>query len=471
MRSIAQRGSTLAFILSVVGCGAPDSRPALPEEAGDRPTPDRATTETQATPASLDCVFGGVQEQRYRRNCEEELGRLGGQESTLDEQIASLGSETVAPVRAALTSLVDQRRQLCHDWNACALGRDDHMNRYDWVNDELATLAQLLSDSIGSPTTRQTALTTWAGGLQNRRPATGISTSQTSPTDMAAKNANNETQNPGAAPQIPPQLVQNAEMLAATAKAQAESQRRLRVSIKQQERELVELNAYRDIVQKLRAASTPPTQNTTPPLCKKIGPTRAQLTELVRGSNSLVNSLSRNVLDGVNDLCGPYELWAQPDERIKGQIGRLFANIDRIDNWMTEILACINPGPYDYPCQNAYGPLEPGDEAQCRKTQRILKQVRQELRGVKNGQRRFPCGAPLWQKLQQQQWNESVSRAQMPGLGRSAERVCEAIGLDQEGLAKAQENFTRRLDSSESSASAHIRSREETLSQLRLYVH
>lgn len=462
-------GVVVVLVLSSFGCGATDVRPDGPAERSDGAEGIQAEGEAQVAPVTLDCAFGGVTEQRYRRDCDRELVRLSEQTTAFEGQIASLDAETIAPVRAALTNLVDQRRQLCHDWNACALSRSEHMNRYDWVSDELATLGSLLSDTTGVPATRQTGLRSWASGLQNRRPTAGPSVTPASASD-ASMNANSVTPNPGAEAQMPPPPVPNQEMMAVAAQAQAAAQRRVKVVFMQQERELVELKAFLGVVQKLRAASAPPSQYGAPPLCTKIEPTRAQLTGFIRGPNSVVNSMSRSVLDGANELCGRYERWAQPDERTQGQIESLLAHVDRIDNWMNEILACINPGPYNYPCQNTFGSLEPGDEAQARKTRRILKQVRHELRGVKGGQRRFPCDAPLWSKLQQQQWNESVARAQMPRLGLFAEQVCETIGIDQESITKSQKNFQQRLDSSESSLAAHIRTREEALARLRQYI-
>ena len=188
-----------------------------------------------------------------------------------------------------------------------------------------------------------------------------------------------------------------------------------------------------------------------------------------RGTGPVGFSLS-SVRDDIDDLCARFERWQSPDEQWQIRIGSFFTRLDRVDEWMTDILRCVDPGPYDFRCENAYGAHEPGDADQARAAQAVVREIRATLDGVPQVHP-FPCYAPIWRRVAATTWTMSVARAQIPSLATAAGALCESMGVEASDLNEKVRDIRDRVDRSNATLVQLMGSREDTLLRLRATYH
>jgi len=422
------------------------------------PEPDVAQSPEAVEPARLACAFEGEPAERYARNCELEIARYEERTGRLAEGITRLeqaGRRGVGSIRAALAVLVERRRQICADWNACAASRDEHLELYDWLSDELAAFEGQLDEtleSLGDEGANE-ELTAWAQALSSRRPgATNRTAATDRPTASGESPVDSSARSP--APATRPTLPE-------------EARRRLTATLRSQEQEIVEFREMIALLRELRTDSAGASISAAPPLCSSEASTRRRLATLVRGPNSTVSGYSNGLTAMIADLCGRYTLQRSPDERVAATIARLFAHLDRVDGWMDDILRCTLPGANQGRCRNAYGGRQPDDIAEAQRAKQLVASMRSTLAGTQDGSRPFPCDLDLPAELDRAAWTLTVARAQMPRIRANVETVCRHIGLDERGLEPSVARLSQLFDTAESSLGTTIRVREDALARIR----
>jgi hypothetical protein len=186
---------------------------------------------------------------------------------------------------------------------------------------------------------------------------------------------------------------------------------------------------------------------------------------MIREGYNETSSLSayRGLLD---ELCDGFERWDHPNEAVAGRIQRLHNTIDRVEGWMKDIRTCIDPGPYDGRCENAYGPAAGRDARDALEALRVLDEISGVLDGVPD-RRRFPCRHPIWARVEGRRWTQRVARAQMPGLPREARNLCEHIGVDEAELTELVTRIHDQVDRDDAQAAQNESRSRGTLAQLR----
>ena len=314
-----------------------------------------------------------------------------------DRQVSRLGRQHPGVVGEALAVVRLRRRSICHARNACMVDGAALARVEAWAEAELRALQQQRAEA---------ARRAWASGLAGRLAALhGVGVTLAPP-------------QPQATPQVLGMIARLEEDLEA----------------------YDEMNA---LLQPFVEGARLPDDGAPPPICGTD--TLERLRTIVR-SGATTRSDASTLRRALEELCEPWERWREPDEGLRSRMRRLNAQVDRIEGWMRQIQQCIDPGPYDFPCRNTFGEQEDGDLAQTRVTLRRLAEVRRVLRGVPE-RRPFPCGHAIWARLAAESWNESVSQAQMPGLARSAERLCEdGFGFDREELGRDVQRLRERVE-------------------------
>jgi hypothetical protein len=198
----------------------------------------------------------------------------------------------------------------------------------------------------------------------------------------------------------------------------------------------------------------------TPAVC--TGSAREDVASMIREGYNETSGIRgyRNLLD---QLCDGFERWDTPDEALRGRIQRFHNTIERIENWMKDIRTCIDPGPYDGRCENAYGPAGGRD---AREALRVLDEIRGVVDGVPE-RRRFPCRHPIWARVEAHQWTQRVARAQMPNLPREARNLCDHIGVDEAELTQLVSRIRDEIDRDDANAAQAQTRSQSTLDQLR----
>ncbi len=323
-----------------------------------------------------------------------------------------------APVQAGVDALKLRRRAACLEWNACALEDATLQRLTAWADDELQQLARAADE---------TARATWARGLTQR--------------GQVALAQGTVAANPAAfRPQLTPQVVESILRL----KDEAES-----------------LEAFRPIVIRIQRGSVI-RNHRKPPICESN--TREELRTLVRSGAQVVQSYARSLAQDLTELCEPFETWANPPENIQLMFTEFDSRLERIDGWLTEIIACVQPGPYSSSCRNAYGAKTPQTLPDARRAMGELNRVRAVIRRSRG---RFPCHDPIWARLATTQWSLRTAEAQIPSLAQRANRICDRIGLTDEDLEKAQNEIRDETERMVASIAQYLTSRREALTQLR----
>jgi hypothetical protein len=223
------------------------------------------------------------------------------------------------------------------------------------------------------------------------------------------------------------------------------------------------LTRYRRLLTTIRRDVALPPNGGTPAVCTSA--TREDVASMIReGLNEASGLVAyRGLLD---QLCDGFERWDHPDEAIQGRIQRFHVTIDRIEGWMKDIRTCIDPGPYDGRCENAFGPAGGRDARDALEVLRVLDEIRALVDGVPD-RRRFPCRHPMWARLEARQWTQRVARAQMPGLPREARSLCDHIGVDETELTQLVSRIRDQVDGDVAQAAQAETRSQTTLDQLR----
>lgn len=322
------------------------------------------------------------------------------------------------PVQAGVEALKLRRRAACLEWNACALEDATLQRLTSWADDELQQLARAREPE---------ARTAWARGLTQR--------------GQVALAQGTAAANPAAfRPQLTPQVVE---------------------SIMRLQEEVESLESFRPIVIRIQRGSVV-RNHRQPPICESN--TRQELRTLVRSGAQLVQSYARSLASDLDDLCDPFDTWANPPENIQLMFTDFDSLLQRIDGWLTEIIACVQPGPYSGSCRNAYGDKTPQTLPDARRAMGELNRVRALMRRSRG---RFPCHDPIWARLAATQWTLRTAEAQIPGIAQRAHRICDRIGLTDEDLEKAQNAIRDRTERLVASIAQYLASRRQGLTQLR----
>lgn len=235
------------------------------------------------------------------------------------------------------------------------------------------------------------------------------------------------------------------------------------VLVAQMEEDLEAINLVRPFLMRIRTETTLPSEG-APLACRSD--LRERMAELIRQGLGVATSGLSSLRDSVDDLCTRFGRWETPGEVERNSITRYRARLERIDEWMTDIRRCVDPGPYDFRCENTYGAQEPGDAEQAAAALAVVQEVRAVLVGVPQT-RPFPCYSPVWRRVEATSWTMSVARAQIPGLATAAHSICEAVGVDSEALNEQVRRIHDRLDRSNASLVQLSESRQDTLIRMR----
>jgi hypothetical protein len=235
------------------------------------------------------------------------------------------------------------------------------------------------------------------------------------------------------------------------------------VSIAHLEEDLAEIEAFRPLLARVHA-EVELTADEPPRACRSG--VIDELAGVVRRGAQLVSSDAGSLRRDLEDLCERFERWRAPDEGRRNRIRGYVTRLDRIDEWMRDIQRCVHPGPYDFRCENAYGPQEPGDAEQARAAMAVVAEVRRALGGVPD-RRRFPCRSTVWDRVENRTWTLSVARAQIPGLARQARSICESLGVDVPTLTEKVQRIRDRVDRADASMVQLGNSRRSSVLQLR----
>ena len=192
---------------------------------------------------------------------------------------------------------------------------------------------------------------------------------------------------------------------------------------------------------------------------------REQLRTIIRQGGT-ADSDARYYKGKLDDLCGRFERQAQPDESLRNRIRSFVTHVDRIENWMNEIRACVDPGPYDGRCRNAYGERQNDTAEQVRRAMRVVRNVRRVL-GDDPPNRPFPCSNPIWRRLEESRWSLRTAQAQIPSLAQSAKRLCDSIGVDADELEQLRAQVRQRLERDIAQTRESIDQRRESLARMR----
>lgn len=323
------------------------------------------------------------------------------------------------PVQAGVDALKLRRRAACLEWNACALEDAALQRLTQWADNELQGLARA-SDAA--------ARAAWARGLNQR--------------GQLAMAQSNAAANPQAfQPQLTPQVVE---------------------SILRLKEEVESLEAFRPMVIRIQRGSVV-RNHRKPAICDSD--TRRELRTLVRSGAQLVQGYAGSLQRKLNELCEPFEHWENPPENVQLMLTEFDSLIQRIEGWLTEIIACVQPGPYSSSCRNAYGTKTPQTLPDARRAMGELNRVKALMRRHRN--RPFPCHDRIWARLARTQWSLRTAEAQIPGLAQGANRVCERIGVVGEDLQEAQDDIRDETERLVASIAQYLTSRRQALSQLR----
>jgi len=323
------------------------------------------------------------------------------------------------PVQAGVDALKLRRRAACLEWNACALEDAPLQRLTQWADNELQGLAR-----AGDAAARAS----WARGLTQR--------------GQRALAQSNAAANPAAfRPQLTPQVVESILRL----KEEEES-----------------LEAFRPMVIRIQRGAVV-RNHRKPTIC--TSDTRRELRTLVRSGAQLVQSYAGSLQRKLNELCEPFEHWESPPENLQLMRTEFDSRIQRIEGWLTEILQCVQPGPYTASCRNAYGAKTPQTGSDARRAMGELNRVKALLRRHRG--RPFPCHDRLWGRLARTQWSLRTAEAQIPGLAQRAHRLCERIGVVGEDLQETQDEIRDETERLVASIAQYLASRRRALSQLR----
>lgn len=314
----------------------------------------------------------------------------------------------------ALQSIRHRRLSACYDYNVCGISSDQLEAVERWASSELTMLR-----AISSPEAR----TTWARGVAMR----GNAIAQVTAEQARA---------------MRPQLTDAVRRSIVSMRADVES-----------------LEALQPLLPRIRAGI----EGNPPGACS--GDLRERLRAIIRQGGT-ADSNARYYKGKLDDLCERFERQAEPDEALRNRIRRFVAHVDRIENWMGEISRCVDPGPYDGRCRNAYGERRDDTLEQTRRAMRVVRNVRRVL-GDDPPNRPFPCSNAIWRRLEESQWTLRTAQAQIPSLAQNAKRLCDSIGVEPSELAELRTQINQRLEQDIARTREWLTQRRESLARMR----
>lgn len=320
-------------------------------------------------------------------------------------------------VAAALEALRLRRLAWCEDRNACGIDDDALRRLRTWTDSDLAGLEAAAGSELGRAA--------WARSLPVR----------------AALAANGVVRPGGETP--PPMLVPETR----------EAMARLEVDIES-------YVALQEPLTHLAAALEVDTR--PPPVCASDA--RRQLRQVVRHGGAAA-STARSLHRLLDEFCDPFERHADPDDALQNRMRRFLTTLSRIEGWMNEILRCVDPGPYDGRCENAYGRLRPDTAEQARAALRMVAEVRRAVDGIPAAP--FPCDHPVWERVARSRWTLGTARSQLPSLARDARALCAAIGVDAASVEIKRRLLREQLERAQASVVEGMRARRQMLGRMR----
>ncbi|MDH5492229.1 MAG: hypothetical protein OEY14_09770, partial [Myxococcales bacterium] len=225
------------------------------------------------------------------------------------------------------------------------------------------------------------------------------------------------------------------------------------------------LQGLRGLVERIQRQSRIELSLERPRICGEADPTRVALGELRLRGHPAVQGFARSLLGQLENFCRPFLDWEDPRERQIAQMTRLQGRLVRVRTWLREVARCLDPGPYDRRCENAYGRRAPEAEAEVERAERRVEQIERSLQGAPETAR-FPCGDPLWSELAESSWGISMLRAQIPSIGRAALNVCRSIGLEPALLERGRAQLEAGADHAYGSLLQMLRGWEQAVEQL-----
>ncbi|RLB52481.1 MAG: hypothetical protein DRJ42_14790 [Deltaproteobacteria bacterium] len=220
---------------------------------------------------------------------------------------------------------------------------------------------------------------------------------------------------------------------------------------------------YRRLLGTIRTeVEVPANLQTAPPVCSSG--VREEVAGLVREGHPSTSQI-RSYRAPLDELCDSFEQWNIPDDTLSGRIQGFSSRLTRIENWMKDIRTCLDPGPYDHRCENAYGPRGGTDARDALAALAIVDEARTVLERAPGG--RFPCHDPLWARIEARRWTQRVARAQMPHVPREVQRICERIGVDAATLRERVRDIRDRTNVDEANAAQRASSVQRSLDQQR----
>ncbi len=347
------------------------------------------------------------------QTCDQTPKRCERENARFDREVRQL-SRANPDAANALESLRLRRLTACYDYNACGINEDQLTAVQRWAASELSTLR-----AISSPESRLQ----WTRTVGGR----GNAVFQITGAQAVA---------------MRPQITDGVRRAIVTMRSDVES-----------------LVALQPLLPRIRREI----DGRSPAAC--TSDLRESLRSIVRQGGT-ADSIARHYKTKLDDLCERFERQASPDERLQNRIRRLVAHVDRIENWMNEISACVNPGPYNGRCRNAYGQQRPDTLEQTRRGLREVRNLRRVL-GNDPPNRPFPCNAPIWRRLEESQWTLRTAQAQFPSLARTAKQLCNSIGVEPEALERLRGQIRERLEQDTARTREWLEQRRSALAQMR----
>lgn len=347
------------------------------------------------------------------QTCDHTPKRCDRDNARFEREVRQLARSTPDAANA-LQSIRHRRLAACYDYNACGINQDQLDAVERWASSELTTLR-----AISSPEARAN----WARNVALH----GNAIVQITPQQAAA---------------MRPQLTDAVRRSIVSMQADVES-----------------LEALQPLLPRIRAGI----EGNPPGACS--GDLRERLRAIVRQGGT-ADSNARYYKGKLDDLCERFERQAEPDEALRNRIRRFVAHVDRIENWMNEISACVDPGPYDGRCRNAYGERRNDTLEQTRRAMRVVRNVRRVL-GNDPPNRPFPCSNAIWRRLEESRWTLRTAQAQIPSLAQGAKRLCDSIGVEPSELAALRTQVNQRLEQDIARTREYIEQRRRSLAQMR----
>jgi hypothetical protein len=192
-----------------------------------------------------------------------------------------------------------------------------------------------------------------------------------------------------------------------------------------------EIDAFLPLIQRARAESQGLAQGKRPAICSSD--LRGRLEPLGRGTNTSVASAARNMRTQIQRICKGFDSWQTPSSDQQRLLQNITPTLDRSERMARDTTVSTN---------------QPQDVAQ-----QVIKAIgaaRQELAGVAEGRRPFPCQSSTWSTLRQltnagNVWSGTAARR----VVTLRDRICRGMGAHPDQHRQNAKNFTSFLDLTE----------------------